>query len=203
MRPILTATAAPALLTLSACGTTTSDRALSGAGIGAAAGAVGGRLGWRSSRWRSDRRSGWGWGRCAHQPESDRSRKADLEVTSKWGGAPFTTGRIPSTRSEEYGSLRNALGSRRKETSGESKPNGRDCGSGARGSASRLCLPLLERSFGSDFQHLDRALYQSNDVVSARRNWHRPGRRASGHFRKAALGPRPTRPKVPRNVNAT
>jgi hypothetical protein len=25
------------------------------------------------------------------------------------GGAPFTTGRIPNTRSEEYGSLRNDL----------------------------------------------------------------------------------------------
>jgi osmotically inducible lipoprotein OsmB len=44
MKPILAATAALALLTLSACGTTTSDRALSGAGIGAAAGAVGGVL---------------------------------------------------------------------------------------------------------------------------------------------------------------
>jgi osmotically inducible lipoprotein OsmB len=32
------------LLTLSACGTTTTDRALSGAGIGAATGAVGGAL---------------------------------------------------------------------------------------------------------------------------------------------------------------
>lgn len=41
---ILSVAAAVSLLALSACGTTTSDRALSGAGIGAATGAVGGAL---------------------------------------------------------------------------------------------------------------------------------------------------------------
>lgn len=40
----LAALAIPALLTLSACGETTGDRALSGAGIGAGVGAVGSAL---------------------------------------------------------------------------------------------------------------------------------------------------------------
>lgn len=38
---LLTAVIVPALLTLAACGETTGDRALSGAGIGAGAGALG------------------------------------------------------------------------------------------------------------------------------------------------------------------
>lgn len=41
---ILTVTSALALLALGACGSSTSDRALSGAGIGAGVGAVGGLL---------------------------------------------------------------------------------------------------------------------------------------------------------------
>jgi hypothetical protein len=44
MKPILTAAVAAALFSLSACGTSTSDRALSGGGIGAAVGVVGGAL---------------------------------------------------------------------------------------------------------------------------------------------------------------
>ena len=43
-RILLSATAAVALLGLAACGSSTSDRALSGGAIGAAAGAVGGVL---------------------------------------------------------------------------------------------------------------------------------------------------------------
>jgi len=43
-RPVMTAIAAATLLGLAACGQTTGDRALSGAGIGAGAGAVGGAL---------------------------------------------------------------------------------------------------------------------------------------------------------------
>lgn len=42
--PALALTAAIALLTLGACGSSTSDRAMSGAGIGAGVGAVGGLL---------------------------------------------------------------------------------------------------------------------------------------------------------------
>ncbi len=44
MKLLYSATAIAALLTISACGNTTSDRALSGAGIGAGAGAVGSAL---------------------------------------------------------------------------------------------------------------------------------------------------------------
>jgi len=45
MKPIsLTFLSVAALLVLSACGSTTSDRAISGAGIGAGVGAVGGLL---------------------------------------------------------------------------------------------------------------------------------------------------------------
>jgi osmotically inducible lipoprotein OsmB len=44
VRKTLCALAALAALGLTACGTSTSDRALSGAGIGAGAGAVGGAL---------------------------------------------------------------------------------------------------------------------------------------------------------------
>ena len=44
MKQIITATVALALLSLSACGNSTSDRALSGGGIGAGVGLVGGAL---------------------------------------------------------------------------------------------------------------------------------------------------------------
>jgi hypothetical protein len=44
MKPVLKAGAVSALLILGACGTSTTDRALSGGGIGAATGAVGGAL---------------------------------------------------------------------------------------------------------------------------------------------------------------
>ena len=65
-------------------------------------------------------------------------------------------------------------------------------GPGARCGAFSFCVPVLERSFGSDFQHPHRTLYRSNDVVSDRRNCSIRCRRPPDHFRKTGLaGDRP------------
>src|SRR5216684_3779538 len=65
--------------------------------------------------------------------------------------------------------------------------NGGDRRPSARCGAFRFCVPVLERSFGSDFQHPHRTLYRSNDVVSDRRNCPRSGRRPPDHFWEAEL----------------